>query len=132
MIKTNEECMKGCNESPQDKEATYVPVVQLVTFNGPVLHLVKGGEERRENKSSFDVASILLGLQLLHCSGMLKKFDVLYQPTAAASHMKDRKIAMTRFREKSFTLPTLRTMEHSGEVLLWPVWFHPRQVPRLL
>ena len=94
------------------------------------------GEKREERtraaESNLGVASILLGLQLLHCSGMLKKFDVLYQPTVAASHMKDRKIAMTRFREKSFTLPTLRTMEHSGEVLLWPVWFHPRQVPRLL
>ena len=90
--------MKGCNESPQDKEATYVQVAQLVTFTGPVFHLVKGGEERtRAAESNLGVASILLGLQLLHCNGIAEKFDVLYQPTVAAGQLEDRKIAMMKF-----------------------------------
>ena len=101
MIKTNEECMKGCDESPQDKEATYVQVAQLVTFAGPVFHRVKGGQERtRAAESNFDVESILLGLQLLHCSGMVEKFNapnVLFQPTVAPGHLNGRKIAMWRF-----------------------------------
>ena len=101
MIKTNEECMKGCDESPQDKEATYLQVAQLVTFAGPVFHRVKGGQERtRAAESNFDVESILLGLQLLHCSGMVEKFNapnVLFQPTVAAGHLNGRKIAMWRF-----------------------------------
>ena len=87
--------MKGCNESPQDHKTTYLPVGELVTFTGPVLHLVGG---TRENKSrecaNFDVASILPDSNFC-ISGMAP--NVLYQPTMAASHLKGQKIAMMRF-----------------------------------